>query len=124
VLCPGTTNPCGVFPSGLQNIKVNAGPDGNLGTTDDTFDAGADGFIGTGDDGGSVVTGYRREISIKDICDPDRRSNSTACDDVTLPAGAGRGTYETKMRQINVNVTYRMNSLEFAESVLTIISNY
>lgn len=121
VLCADEINPCGVFSNGVQPIKVLPGPDGQIGTTDDSFDPGADGIVGTDDDQGQPIPNFQREILITDICDQDSPSQSSQCI-VNLPHYKGQNP--TMMRRIEVNLYYTVNGIKEKETISTIVSNY
>jgi type II secretory pathway pseudopilin PulG len=89
----------GIFPTGWQPVRTQAG---------------ADGIYGTGDDTGYIVPGYQRQIIITDLCDPDRPSYN-------CPGG---GSYPVMFRQITVNVQYQLRNMTAQESISTILTNY
>lgn len=89
----------GVFVTGIQSVKPDAGPDEIIGTADDT---------------GTPVSGLERQIVITDICDPDRPS----------PACTPAGTLATRMRSVTVTVTYNVGSSQRQEVLSTILTKY
>lgn len=95
--------PGGVFVAGEQDIYPTYGGDGIIGTADDVL--GPDGYEGTSDDG-QPVAGYRREIRITDIPDPDRPSSP-----ITL-------------RRIDVIIHYYVGSVPRDETFTTYAANY
>ncbi len=67
----------GIFVDGPKEIR-DPGPDGLINTADDgdieqVITPGADGLLGTDDDQRTPMTGYTREIEIRDISDNLRR---------------------------------------------------
>jgi Tfp pilus assembly protein PilV len=97
------TTPCavpqGIFQNGVQPVEMDAGPDEVLGTADDT---------------GSVMTGFTREIIIRDECDQDRPSYN--CN----PAG----TMAVRVRSIEIKVKYYVGSIQREEVLTTVLTNY
>lgn len=91
--------PHGVFVTGTNAVLSAPGPDQLVGTIDDT---------------GTPVVGFRREIVIGDICDPDRPSYNCPTP----------GTFEVKMRVIDVRVFYYIGQVEFSERVRTVLTQY
>lgn len=89
----------GVFVSGIQPVREGAGPDEVLGTADDN---------------GTIVPGYTRQITITDICDPDRPSYNCPTP----------GAWPVKMRQVVVEVQYFANRGQRTERVSTILTDY
>lgn len=77
-----------------------------------------DGIIGTADDatapGAQVIPGFRRTVTITDICDPERPS-------ANCPTP---GPLPVMLRRVEVVVTYPVNRLTRTERVVTIIANY
>ena len=58
------------FPTGLQPLSRNPGPDGIFGTSDDLISAGADNTYGTGDDFTDptlALSGFSRQIAITNL---------------------------------------------------------
>lgn len=104
---------------------------GNIGTNPDTVgtfhgifingphevheNAGFDQVIGTPDDDGPVVPGFEREITITDLCDPDRPSAN--CDPPS-------NLYAVRMRQVDVVVRYFVGTVRQEERVRTILTDY
>ena len=91
----------GIFVVGVQPIKSNAG---------------ADLIIGTTDDSGANVVGFTREITITDVCDPDRPSPTPLC----TPAGP----FGVKIRTIEIKVFYNVNSIQRQETLKTVLTEY
>ena len=97
------TTPCpvpqGIFQNGVQPVKTEAG---------------ADEVLGTADDAGTVMTGFTREIIIRDECDQDRPSYNCT------PAG----TMPVKVRSIEINVNYYVGAIQRQEKLITVLTNY
>ena len=97
------TTPCavpqGIFQNGVQPVEMEPGPDEVLGTADDT---------------GTVLTGFTREIIIRDECDQDRPSYN--CNPV--------GTMPVRVRSVEINVNYYVGSIKRTERLTTVLSNY
>ncbi|HEX8736704.1 MAG TPA: hypothetical protein VF721_15340 [Pyrinomonadaceae bacterium] len=97
------TTPCavpqGIFQNGVQPVKTDAGADEVLGTADDT---------------GAVMTGFTREIIIRDECDQDRPSYNCT------PAG----TLPVKVRSIEININYYVGAIQRQEKLITVLTNY
>ncbi|QYO65243.1 hypothetical protein [Leptolyngbya sp. 7M] len=91
--------PRGIFLVGEHDVRTEAGPDQVLGTADDT---------------GNVIVGFRREIVITDICDPDRPSS--AC---PTP-----GSNPVKIRSVRITVSYFIGTGRFTERINTILTDY
>jgi type II secretory pathway pseudopilin PulG len=96
---PATGQPRGVFVTGVQEVRQNAGPDEIIGTFDDT---------------GPVVPGLARQIVITDLCDPDRPS--AVC---PVP-----GTFPVRNRMVTVTMTYFAGSIRRQEELRTILTDY
>jgi len=96
---PVTGAPQGVFVTGSQPVTLDAGPDDLLGTADDT---------------GTPVGQLRRQITITDICDPDRPSA------ICNPAGFAR----VRMRSVDVVVTYNVGATQRQERLTTVLTDY
>ena len=96
---PDTSLPQGVFLTGFQQVVANAGPDEVVGTADDT---------------GATTVGYSRQITIADICDPDRPSSICP-----VP-----GDWPIKMRRVTVTVRYFVGSAQREESISTVLTDY
>ena len=92
-------NPQGIFVTGIQTVKTDAGPDEVIGTSDDT---------------GTVVPNMERRIVITDLCDPDRPSS------ICTPAG----TFRIKFRSVDVTVTYNVGALQRQEKISTVLTDY
>ncbi len=89
----------GIFLSGNQNVNSDAGPDEVIGTADDT---------------GTTVSQMQRQITITDICDPERPSS------ICTPPGS----LAIRMRSVRVTVTYYVGSLQRQESLVTVLTDY
>lgn len=97
----GSNNNQGIFQTGFQPVKLDAGPDEVIGTEDDT---------------GTEVQGYRRRILIRDECDPDRPSyNCTPVPD---------DPYEVRVRSVEVTVTYFVGTVQREEVLTTVLTDY
>lgn len=92
-------DPRGIFLTGFQPVKPDAGPDQIIGTADDT-----------GDD----LAGFQRQIVITDECDPDRPSYNCQ------PAG----TSPVRIRTIEVTVVYSVGTIQRQERVTTVLTDY
>lgn len=95
--------PGGVFLTGERSFYLTEGPDGIVGTSDDS--AGPDGVIGSADDT-APVDGFQRQITITNVPDPDR------------PAAA------ITLRQIDVSISYRIGKSQYREGMTTYVANY
>ena len=97
------TTPCpvpqGIFQNGVQPVEMDAGPDEVLGTADDN---------------GAVLTGFTREIIIRDECDQDRPSYNCT------PAG----NMAVRVRSIEIKVKYYVGSIQREEVLTTVLTNY
>ena len=91
--------PMGVFVTGMQNVRPNAGPDEVLGTADDT---------------GTPYIALQRQIIITDVCDPDRPSYNCPTP----------GTRRVRIRTVQVVVRYFVGSLSRDERLTTVLSDY
>ena len=89
----------GIFLTGFQPVKT---------------DAGADEVIGTNDDSGGTVAGVQRRIVIRDECDP-QRPHSTC-----IPAG----TFNVRIRSVEVTVTYFVGAVRRQEVLKTVLTDY
>jgi len=88
----------GVFWTGRQRIMPDDGND-NVPATDD--------------DAGTAIPGFDRQITITDICDPERPSANCS------PAG----TYPVMMRKVDIIIWYQVNGGWRDEKTSTIITN-
>jgi prepilin-type N-terminal cleavage/methylation domain-containing protein len=102
----------GVFIDGPQPLKL-AGPDGLINTADDALQPvesmvfpGHDQIIGTSDDQTITLTGYTREIAIRDV--PGELDVNGVC----------------MLRSITVTVIYQAATGPRTYSLTTYISNY
>jgi Tfp pilus assembly protein PilV len=86
------TTPCpvpqGIFQNGVQPVEMDAGPD--------------------------EVTGFTREIIIRDECDQDRPSYNCT------PAG----NMAVRVRSIEIKVKYYVGSIQREEVLTTVLTNY
>jgi type II secretory pathway pseudopilin PulG len=104
----------------VGNIGTNPDINGNfhgvfiVGPHEVHENAGFDQVIGTPDDDGPVVPGFEREITITDICDPDRPSQNCS------PAGDN----PVKMREVEVVIRYFVGRIRQEEKVQTILTDY
>jgi len=92
--------PQGIFVTGFQPVKT---------------DAGADEVIGTADDTGTTVQGLQRSVVITDVCDPDRPSPV-----ICSPAG----TSAVRIRSVVVTVTYYVGAIQRQEVLNTVLTDY
>jgi type II secretory pathway pseudopilin PulG len=91
--------PRGLFVTGEQPVRADAGPDEVLGTADDT---------------GAVVPGFTRQIVITDQCDPDRPSSICP-----VP-----GTWAIRIRTVSVTVRYFVGRIPQQEVINTVLTDY
>ncbi len=91
--------PQGIFVTGFQPVKLDAGTDEVIGTADDT---------------GTVVPALQRRIVITDLCDPDRPSP------ICTPAG----TFVIKFRSVDVTIIYNVGALQRQEKLSTVLTDY
>jgi Tfp pilus assembly protein PilV len=91
--------PRGIFLTGFNSVMSQAGPDEVVGTADDT---------------GTPSVDYQRQITITDICDPDRPSYNCPTP----------GTAPVRMRSVQVAVTYFVGRLQRQEVVTTVLTDY
>lgn len=91
--------PRGIFVNGFNPINLNAGPDQ---------------VIGTADDDGPLVDGLSRQITITNICDPDRPS--PGCN----PPGVSR----IRMRTVEVTIAYFVGKIQRQEKLTTVLTDY
>lgn len=89
----------GIFVTGFQNVRTDAGPDEVVGTNDDT---------------GAVIPGYQREIVITDQCDVDRPSSNCPTP----------GTWPVKIRTVRITVRYFVGTIQRNEEILTVLTDY
>ena len=89
----------GIFVTGIQQVKTDAGPDEVIGTADDT---------------GTTVANVERQIVITDVCDPDRPSS------ICTPPG----TSATRIRSVVVTITYNVGAVQRQEVLRTVLSDY
>ncbi|HMJ07777.1 MAG TPA: hypothetical protein VK468_02150 [Pyrinomonadaceae bacterium] len=92
-------NPHGIFVTGLQNVRADAGPDEVMGTADDS---------------GAVLNGFQRQIVITDICDPERPS-------ANCPTP---GDLPIMMRTVDITVTYFLGQQVNQERISTVLTDY
>ena len=100
----------GIFLTGYNPVRVEAGSDGVAGTIDDACS-------GTGPctnplsgavNASPLVERYQREIAISDVPDPERPSPD----------------HPIARRRVDVNIRFFVNQLVREETVSTIIANY
>lgn len=91
--------PQGIFVTGVQPVRTDAGPDE---------------IIGTGDDNGAQVAGLTREIVITDQCDPDRPS----------PNCPTPGTSAVRIRSVAVTIRYYVGQIRRQEVLTTVLTDY
>lgn len=91
--------PQGIFVTGLQQVKTNAGPDE---------------VIGTADDNGANVDGFQRQIVITDQCDPDRPSYNCPTP----------GTAAVRIRLVQITVFYFVGQTQRQERITTVLTDY
>jgi prepilin-type N-terminal cleavage/methylation domain-containing protein len=89
----------GIFLTGFQQVRADAGPDE---------------VIGTADDAGPVIPGYEREIVITDQCDVDRPS----------PNCPTPGTWPVKVRTVQITVRYFVGTSQRNERTTTVLTDY
>lgn len=92
----------GIFPTGFQQVRTDAGPDEVVGTADDT---------------GAVVPGVQRGIVITDVCDPERPSPVPVC---PSPGGAAA----VRFRSVQVTVRYQAGPVLRNEVLTTVLTDY
>ncbi len=97
---PATGVNQGIFVTGLQPVRV---------------DAGSDEVIGTADDTGEIVPQLQRRVVITDVCDPDRPSPA-----ICSPAG----TAPVRIRSVQVTITYHVGGLQRQEILTTVLTDY
>lgn len=99
----------GIFVTGFNPVRVEAGWDGVYGTVDDAC-AGSGPCVVAGrtTNTSALVNGFQREIVITDIADPER------------PSPPNPNT----RRRIDVNIKYFVNQATRNETASTIITNY
>jgi Tfp pilus assembly protein PilV len=91
--------PGGIFQNGVNPVKTEAGADEVMGTADDT---------------GIEMTGFTREIIIRDECDPDRPSYNC-----TPP-----GNMEVRIRSVEIIVNYYVGAIQRQERLTTVLTSY
>jgi type II secretory pathway pseudopilin PulG len=91
----------GIFVTGFQNVRTDAGPDE---------------VIGTADDAGAQVPGFQRRIVITDECDATRPSFNC----VPVPAVP----FPVKIRSVQVTVTYFVGTVQRQEVLTTVLTDY
>jgi type II secretory pathway pseudopilin PulG len=89
----------GIFVTGEQNVREDAGPDQVIGTADDT---------------GAVIPGMTRQIVITDECDPDRPS----------PNCATPGSWPVRIRTVQITVRYSVGAVRRQERLTTVLTDY
>ncbi len=103
----GETN--GIFSTGYNPVRIDAGWDGVFGTIDDAC-AGSGACIVSGrpNNASPLAMGFQREIVITDVADPERPSPPNPI----------------TRRRIDVNIKYFVNQATRFETISTIITNY
>ena len=103
----GETN--GIFSTGYNPVRVDAGWDGVFGTIDDAC-AGSGPCVVSGrpNNTSALAMGFQREIVIADVADPERPSPPNPI----------------TRRRIDVNIKYFVNQATQFETISTIITNY
>ena len=103
----GETN--GIFSTGYNPVRVDAGWDGVFGTIDDAC-AGSGPCVVSGrpNNTSALAMGFQREIVIADVADPERPSPPNPI----------------TRRRIDVNIKYFVNQATRFETISTIITNY
>ncbi len=96
---PVNSIPKGIFVTGFNDIRSDAGTDQVIGTADDT---------------GTALTQMQREIVITDVCDLDRPSYNCPTP----------GTSPVKIRTVQVNIRYFIGALPRTERVTTVLTDY
>jgi len=91
--------PRGVFLTGWQPVKP---------------DAGTDGVFGTADDGGPPTNSMQRQIIITDQCDPDRPSYNCP----------SPGTNKVRIRFVQIQVRYYVGTMTRQEELTTVLTDY
>jgi type II secretory pathway pseudopilin PulG len=103
----GANRTFGGFPSGFQQISIDPGPDGIIGTGDDLVNAGPDGVYGTGDDYTAppppALQGFTREILITSLSPTLKRVQ------VTLRTPGASGDVQTLVGVSYLNDNARSN---------------
>jgi len=103
----GETN--GIFSTGYNPVRVDAGWDGVFGTVDDACaGSGACVVSGRPNNSSPLVMGFQREIVIADVADPERPSPPNPI----------------TRRRIDVNIKYFVNQATRFETISMIITNY
>lgn len=110
----GSGSDGGVFLDGPQSLKY-AGNDGLVNTTDDTVIEsnilpGPDQLLGTSDDTTVTLSGYTREIQIRDI--PNE------------PLNCGTTVNPCTLRSIKIIITFQSGSMTRTYTLTTYISTY
>jgi hypothetical protein len=108
---PVAGTPRGVFLTGLRPIRVLAGKDGVVGTVDDACDAGGPCVVGGVSNLSAVIQGFRRQITITDIEDPERPSPPN-------------GIWPIAFRRIDITISYNAGRAIREEKVSSIITKY
>lgn len=95
-----TSAPAGIFVVGFQSVTENPGHDQ---------------IWGTADDSGPVIDGFRRQVTITDVCDPDRPSPN--CDPPS-------SQHTVRIRRVEVLVNYFIGATPYQERATTILTDY
>ncbi len=101
--------PQGIFMTGFNPVREDMGSDGLAGTADDACSGNQPCNVpGHPLNDSPLVSGFRREVVITDVPDPERPSPP----------------HTISRRRIDVRVRYQINQLEREQVVSTIITNY
>lgn len=101
--------PRGIFMTGFNPVREDMGSDGLAGTADDACPGAQPCNVpGHPLNDSPLVAGFRREVVITDVPDPERPSPP----------------HTISRRRIDVTVRYQINQLEREQVVSTIITNY
>lgn len=95
----GSGVPRGIFVNGRVDVRQDPGPDQIIGTADDT---------------GPTIPGLQRQISITDVCDPDRPSANCATP----------GSFPVRFRTVQVSVFYWVGGVKREERITTLLTDY
>ena len=105
---PVDGTPKGIFVIGQAPIRADAGADGIIGTLDDACAGAGPCCVGGVCNNSAVLTGFRRQITITDINDPERPSPP----------------YAIMMRRIEVVIFYQTSTGTRQEAAATVVTNY
>ena len=103
---PTTNQPSGIFVNNWHPIREDAGPDGVIGTSDDScLGTSPCPSPGNPSNASRVIPGYQRRIQIIDVADPERPNEAI------------------RRRQITVTVRYQIGNLTREEVIRTMITD-